>query len=73
MIYRQIIDAIFINHNENDCILLMRTIQYNFIDLRRRNLPLVRLRDRDAGWKWAVVQQAFIEQVTFQTTLNNIE
>ena len=25
------------------------TIQYNFIDLRRRNSPLVRLRDRDAG------------------------
>ena len=24
------------------------TIQYNFIDLRRRNSPLVRLRDRDA-------------------------
>jgi len=26
-------------------------IQYNFIDLRRRNSLPVRLRDKDAGWK----------------------
>jgi len=29
----------------------INTIQYNCIDFRRRNLLLVRLRDRDADWK----------------------
>jgi len=30
--------------------IIYNTIQYNFIDLRRRNSLLVRLQDRDAGF-----------------------
>jgi len=44
---RQLAEFIFRLH----LLVCYNTIQYNFIDLRRRNSLLVRLRDRDAGWK----------------------
>jgi len=48
------------------------TIQYNFIDLRRRNCLLVKLRDRDAGWKdQDGCLKGRVEQMTFYTTLKN--
>jgi len=37
---------------------------YNFIDLRRRNSLLVRLRDRDAGWKDGCLKGR-VEHMTF--------
>jgi len=40
------------------------TVQYNAIDSRRRNSLLVRLRDRDAGWKHGCLKGR-VEQMTF--------
>jgi len=36
---------------KDDILDSFNTIQYTFIDLRRHNSLLVRLRDRGAGWK----------------------
>jgi len=44
------------------------TIQDNFIDLRRRNSLVVRLRDRYADWKDGGLTGR-VEQMTFYTTL----
>jgi len=55
----------------NDYFRKMLSIQYNFIDLRRRNSLVVMLRDRDANWKDGCLKGR-VEEMTFQTTLKTL-
>jgi len=49
---------------QEGCILYNLLLQYNFIDLRGRNSLLVRLRDKDAGWKDSCLKGR-VEQLKF--------